>query len=398
MHYSQPFNSSQMRMVNRTAILELIRLKGPIARSVISRELQLSQPTVMRIIDELVEDNLVRYTGVMEGTGGRRRELLTLQKDHHVVIGVDLGGTNMYGALANIGGDILNEVKLRSHGTTGEETFELLVNLIQQLVEAPLNRGQRLDGIAIGTPGITRNREGIVEWAPSLNWREFPLKKRLGEIFDYPIEVDNDVNLAVLGENWFGAGQGVNNMVLIAIGTGVGAGLILDGVVYRGYSEAAGEVGFMLSELNDLNKRYDYFGALESIISGTGITERAKKCLCRVGSDEMIDNLKAEDVFRAARKGESWSVEVLSETIDYMSIAIANISTLLNPELIVLGGGVSESADLLIPSILQKIEGRIPKTPRIEASQLGRRAAVMGGIAIIVYLTNNYHYLRNFSA
>jgi glucokinase-like ROK family protein len=390
-------NSTQIRLVNRSAILELIRQKGPIARSVIGRQLGLSLPTVMRIIDELVKDDLVLPTGEMEGSGGRKRELLTLQQDKHVVIGVDLGGTKMYGAMANIGGEILREVNINGHGTSGEESFEMLVSMIQQLLEAPLNKGQVVNGIAIGAPGVTRSREGVVEWAPSLNWRDFPLKKRLGERFHYPIAVDNDVNLAVLGESWFGAGQGASNMVLIAIGTGVGSGIIIDGAVYRGYSEAAGEVGYMLPDCNSLNKRYEYFGALESIISGTGITQRARKYLQGKWTDEQLETLTAEDVFDAARRGEKWAKRVVADTVNYLSVAIANICTLLDPELVILGGGVSKSADLLIPPILQNIEGVIPKLPRIEPSKLGYQATVMGAIAITVYLTNNYYLLRNLS-
>jgi len=387
-------NAKQMKQVNQSAILELIRQSSPIARSEISRLSKLSMPTVIRIVDELIEDGLVRSTGETAGISGRPRELLEYNKNGSSVIGIDLGGTKLYGALANIGGEILGEIHKKQHASTGEESYTLVEEMIQSLIQVADEKEQKMLGIAIGAPGVTHVKKGIVEWAPSLNWRDFPLKQRLTDRFHLPIVVDNDVNLAVLGEQWFGVGRGVNNLLLLAIGTGMGAGLVIDGVIYRGHNEASGEVGYLLPEVGALDKRYDHFGAMENIVSGTGVVERAKRLLRGIKTNVELDALTASDVFDAARNGETWAVQIVDETVEYLTMTIANISTLFDPELVVISGGVSNSNDLLLPHIHELLDGVIQHIPRLEVSTLGARATVMGAISLILHLTKDYYVVR----
>src|SRR5262249_46389492 len=159
-------------------------------------------------------------------------------------IGIDLGGTKMFGAIAALGGNILDEVEFSRHGTSGEASFLRLAELIEILMASPHLEGHKIRGIGVGAAGVTLHREGLVTWEPSLNWRDFPLRQKLTEKFNMPVIVDNDVNLAALGELWFGAGQNVQNMIMIANGTGIGSGIIIDGALYRGAHEAAGEIGY----------------------------------------------------------------------------------------------------------------------------------------------------------
>lgn len=383
-----------MRHVNRSAVLELIRQQSPISRSEISNLLEISLPTTMRIVDELILDNLVRPTGEMAGVTGRPRELLEFNKNGGVVIGIDLGGTKLYGALASIGGEVIGEVCKNQHFSSGNESFNLVVGMIQNLFNLATSKNLNLLGIAVGVPGVTNVAKGIVEWAPSLNWRDFPLKDRLKENFNFPVVVDNDVNLAVLGEHWFGVGKGVNNMILLSIGTGLGAGLIIDGLIYRGHNESAGEVGYFLPDTQALGKKYDKFGAMESLVSGEGITARARQLLNDNISKIQMDVINTSDVFEAARNGQSWGIKIIDETVDYLTMAIANISTLLDPELIILSGGVSKSSDLFISPILDRLQGIIQHIPRIEVSSLGSKATVMGAISLILHLIKDYHVVR----
>jgi glucokinase len=227
-----------------------------------------------------------------------------------------------------------------------------------------------------------------------LHWRDFPLKQSLEENFNLPTFVDNDVNLAVLGEHWFGCGRDTQNMMLISIGTGVGSGLIIDGALYRGHSKASGEIGYIVPDIRALGKSYEGFGALESIVSGTGIRDRAAERQKGLGRTPAAS---AEDVFDAARAGEAWAQGIIEETIDYLALGIANVNTLLDLELIVLSGGVARQSDLLTKGIHDRINGVIPRTPRIEVSQLGRRATVMGAIVLVVHATDNYYVVRTLS-
>lgn len=382
-----------MRMINRSAILEYIRLNSPTSRTAIAQQLNLSMPTVMRIINDLFEENLLLESGTSTEGMGRNRSLISYNKDSYTVLGIDLGGTKLYGAISNIGGQIIHSTSIDHHNTTEEESLDLVIEMVSELLtHAP--QGQPVRGIAVGAPGVTDNRAGTIEWAPSLNWRDFPLKQRLEDHFGLPVCVDNDVNLAVLGEHWFGTGQNVNNMALISIGTGVGAALIINGALYRGFTKASGEVGYLVPSISDLGKSYPGFGALEQVISGTAIGERATKQ--KPGHPRDVP-IKSEDVFIAARAGEPWAKEIIDETVDYLALAIANINALLDLELIVLSGGVARQSDMLIEGVLERIEGVIPRIPRIEESVLGRNATALGAIVMVVHATDNYFVVRQLS-
>lgn len=389
--------ATDMRGINRSAILEIIRRESPISRTLIAKRLDASLPTVMRIVEELIDEGFVRLQGSTEWSGGRRRSLLEFNAEGHVVVGIDLGGTKMFGAIADLGGNIIDEVDVGPHGTSGEESYDRLVELIETLLASPKLQERRIRGIGVGAPGVTRHKEGIVTSAPSLNWEDYPLKAKLVKRFNLPITVDNDVNLAALGERWFGAGQNTQNMIVIAIGTGIGAGIIIDGALYRGSHEASGEIGHIVPGREFLGKRYEGFGALESLASGTGIAERARQTLKSQRDPAALENLIAEDVFDAARQGQVWARAVIDEAVDYLAVAIASISVSFDPELIVLGGGVTRSADLLVEPILRRLAGTIPTLPQLVVSTLGRRAAAMGAITNVLHNTTDFYLVRKLS-
>jgi glucokinase len=397
MTYPLTITASAMRDINRSAILEIIRRESPISRTAIGERLNVSLPTVMRIVDELIEEGFIRLQGTTEWSGGRRRPLIEFNSDGGVVLGVDMGGTKMYGALSDLGGNILDEVNIGHHGTSGEESFNYLTKLIDELLASPRVDRKRVRGIGVGAPGVTLHEQGIVTWAYTLHWDNFPLKARLAERYDLPIIVDNDVNLAALGELWFGAGQNIQDMILIAVGTGIGAGVIIDGALYRGSNEASGEIGNMIPGREFLGKNYKDFGALESVASGTGIAARARELLKSHRIQAELLSLTAEDVFEAARKGESWAWKVINETVDYLSIAIANLVSAFDPEVVVLGGGVSRSADMLITPILDRIKVAIPNPPKLVVSNLGLRATVMGAITNVLHNTSNFYVVHKLS-
>lgn len=387
-------SASLMRKLNRSAILDLVREHSPIARSEISRLLNISMPTVMRIIDGLLDEDLVRYSGNNEASGGRPRSLLEFNCQGYAVIGVDLGGTKMYGTVADLSGKILNEIYLPSKQGDSDENLKRVCDLIERLIEQPLPQGQQVRGIGVGAPGVTLFEEGIVTWAPSLGWRNLPLKKILNERFGLLTLVDNDVNLAALGEYGFGSAKGASSLVCIAVGTGIGSGIVIDRKIFRGFHQSAGEIGYLPPGISYLGKRYNHYGALEGIASGTGIEARARKVFEQKQPPD-DNHLSAEKVFEAARQGEVWAQKLVAETIDYLSLAIAAMTAVLDPEVIVLGGGVARSADILIQPIIKNIEGVVPFMPRIVQSTLSERAAVLGAIMLVLDATTEYIALKN---
>jgi predicted NBD/HSP70 family sugar kinase len=383
--------ATEMRGINRSAILEIIRRESPIARTTIARQLDISLPTVMRIVDKLMEEGFVRPQGQTEWSGGRRRPLLEFNSHGNVVLGVDMGGSKLYGALSEISGRIIAEAEVDRKGAAGEECYRLLTKLIDDLLDCPELRGRRVRGIGVGAPGITHHSEGIVKWAYALNWKDFPLKARLNKRYKLPITVDNDVNLAALGELWFGAGQDSQNMVLITIGAGIGAGIIIDGTLYRGSREASGEIGHMIPGREFLGKTYVDFGVLESVASATGMVKKIPK------SAGAADSPSTEAIFEAARQGQAWARVILEEVVDYLAIAIGNLSVILDPELIVLGGALTPYAADLTDSISKRMQGTIPSLPRVQASNLGLQATVMGAIVTVLHNTSNFYVVHKLS-
>jgi glucokinase len=397
MVYPLTIAGSAMRDINRSAILEIIRRQGPIARTTIAQRLDVSLPTVMRLVDELIADGFVRLQGGTEWSGGRRRPLLEFNADGHIVLGIDMGGTDFYGALSNLGGTILDELTLGPHRRDGEQNFKTLTDLIDLLLASPRLNGSKVRGIGVGAPGVTLHHEGIVQWAYSLHWQNFPLKARLSERYQLPITVDNDVNLAALGELWFGAGQNCQNMILITIGTGIGAGIIIDGALYRGSHEASGEIGNMLLGRDCLNRDYLDFGALESIASGTGIVARARQTLKDRRSTDDLETITAEEILTAARQGKKWATNLIDPMVDHLAVCIANLMVAFDPELIVLGGGLSPSLEPLIAPILARLQNTIPVPPRLVVSNLGLKACVMGAITNVLHTTSNFYVVHKLS-
>jgi len=388
-----------MKRLNRSAILDLLRERGPLPRVKLTEILHLSPATVTRIVNELIEENLVLETGTSESIGGRRPTLLEFNYKANAIIGIDMGGTHILGALADLGGNILQRASLPSiSGENQKDGLEQLIKVIEELLGNSCLKDQKLRGIGIGAPSITLHREGIVVWAASLGWKDLPLKKILQDRFHVPIFIENDVNLAALGESWYGTGKGVHNLVCISIGTGIGAGIIIGGKLYRGHSEAAGEIGYLVPDSSYLGRRYEYFGCIETLAAGPGIVRRALAAMERDRSTVLWElaggdpkRLTAEIVFEAARRGDHLAQEVVDETVDHISLIVTSVAAILNPELIILGGGIARSADLLIEPIRQRVEGVVPVMPTIKASELGENAAVMGAIAMVLHSTSDIY-------
>jgi predicted NBD/HSP70 family sugar kinase len=389
-----------MRQVNMSAVLEIMRKHSPISRTEIAEQLNVSLPTVMRIIDTLIEEDLVRPAGGVRTSGGRPRTLLELNVSAHAIIGVDLRGSHMYGALVNIGGQVIDELYMDRAGATGEAAFEKLCMLIDHLRQSAHLGETSIRGIGVGAPGVTLHREGIITWAPGLEWWDYPLRDKLLGRFNLPVIVDNDVNLATLGEHWFGVARNSRNMVLIALGMGVGAGIIIDGVLYRGHHETSGEVGYLPPDRSFLGRRYEGFGPLESRASSSAIVERARRMLADRLSPQELEAMSFDYVLSAYAQGLDWAQLVVEEAADYLALALAAVGALLDPEVIVLGGDISESggrANLFIEQIQQRITGVIPSVPRIVASDLGARATVLGTITSSLHQILDYYVVRRIS-
>lgn len=377
-------NAALLRRLNRSSVLDILRQESPISPTEISNRLNLSLPTVMRILEELAHQGIVVRLEEQQYSGGRPRSLVSFNGTAHAVLGLDLGGTKMYGTVADLCGTIQAEVYRPSVPANPQENLNLTIEMIEELLQVPRGEGQQVLGIGVGAPGVTLFEEGTVTWAPSLGWRDLPLREILASRFGLAVVVENDVNLAALGEYGFGVARGASSLVCLAVGTGIGSGIVLERKIYRGFHQSAGEVGYLLPSKEALGKRHEHFGALESLASGTGVVQRATELIRSRNLPVDMNSLTAEKVFDWARNGEEWAQAIVDETVDYLALIIAAISVVLDPEVIVLGGGVSRSADILVEPILNRLQGCLPAPVRLVVSNLGYRAAVMGAIMLVL--------------
>lgn len=388
MNHLQPRGDVRLiKAINEGAVLKLVRDYGPLSRSEIARASGLTAPTVSSMLDSLIAQGVIHTVGLGRSGGGRKPLLYKFNPDAAMVIGIDVGGTKMAGGLTNLAGQFLAQ-KTITRETGHEDPYQRLVWLIRHLLEQ-VPEGASLRGIGLGVPGVTSLRQGVVNLAPGLGWSDFPLGQKLEQEFGLPVFLDNDVNAILLGERWFGAAREVRDAVCMAVGTGVGAAILLDGQIYRGAHEAAGEVGYMTTDRQAMRRppaTRSTWGFLEEQAAGPGIGRRGSLALGRT--------VTAPEVMRLAAAGDSAARQVVADTAEHLGIAIANMVCLLNPELVILTGGVMRSADQLLGPIQAVVQHLVPFDVRIVTSQLQEGAGMLGGVALVLEAARRSIYVE----
>lgn len=322
----------------------------------------------------------------------------TSGSDSSLIVGVDLGGTNtVVGAMTSDG---KHQYGMRSFLTRADLGADAVVARITENVEDAIRvtleqTGRaRADfaGVGIGSPGPLNRESGIVIFTPNLGWRDFPLRDRIQEAVQLPATLDNDANCATLGEWWLGAARGARNVVGFTLGTGIGGGLILNGRLYHGASDMAGELGHTTIDTNGRRCGCGNYGCLEAYASGPAIAERARESLAGGEASMMpsmvegdLSRLTAALVYAAAAKGDELAVEVVRDTARFLGTGIANLLNIFNPEVVVLAGGVALAGEALFEPLRAEVRRRAFKPAvdvcRIVPGQLDGTAGVVGAVA-----------------
>ncbi len=314
------------------------------------------------------------------------------------IVGIDLGGTNI--AAGAMPTDGTREIAMRMVATRSQEGAEAVVDRIAALVEDVIAQtsaetgAQRSDflGVGIGSPGPLDRARGVVIVTPNLGWRDFPLRDEVSKRVNLPATLDNDANCATLGEWWCGAAKGGRNVVGLTIGTGIGGGLILDGKLYHGASDAAGEIGHTTIDSTGRRCKCGNYGCLEAYASGTAIAVRAREVL--EGDEESmmlamvegdLSRLTAQTVFEASKKGDAVALEVVRDTAHFLGVGISNLINIFNPDTFVIAGGVTQAGDLLFDPLRAEVRRRAFKSAvdacRIVPGALPLSAGVVGAVA-----------------
>ncbi len=383
-----PSRPSQLRQTNARGLLQLLQEHNPCSKADLVRYSGLSAPTVSSGIAHLEELGLVEQMGDGESSGGRPPGLLRFNVRHGYVAAADIGGTRVRMLLADLGGNVITQssVLLGERQKTPEGVCRLIVEGLKTACRQSGTPLRKVLHLTAGAPGITNVDTGVVLSAPNLDeWNDVPLRSLLERGTGIPCQVDNDTNLAAVGEYWRGAARGVSDFIFIALGTGVGAGIFVNGRLHRGAQWSAGEIGYMgVSGKKRAPMKVRELGQLEQAIGGAGIEEEWRRVLARTGSRGKLaelKGLKVSQIFDLAAEGDRVAGEVVRYTSGILADAIADISLLLNPEVVVLGGGVGSHPELCRATerLVQRHEFA---QPVLRSSSLGTQAQLHGAVSV----------------
>ena len=324
---------------------------------------------------------------------------MTSPERQQYIIGVDLGGTNIVvGAMTMDGSQHLSMRSIPTQSSLGDEgVANRIVTLVEQVIldtikETGIARSDFI-GVGVGAPGPLDRERGIVLVAPNLGWLNFPLRDRVHDRLGLPTTLDNDANCATFGEWWQGAARGSRNVVGLTIGTGIGGGLILNGALYHGASDMAGEVGHTTIDLNGRHCKCGNYGCLEAYASGPAIATRAREVMVREEGESVIpsmvngrfEDITAQIVYDAAKAGDAVASEIVRDTARYLGAGIANLLNIFNPDTVVIAGGVTAAGDTLFVPLRAEVRRRAFSTAvraaKIVPGTLPGTAGVVGAVA-----------------
>ena len=305
------------------------------------------------------------------------------------VVGVDLGGTKIYTALVDLEGNIVKEKTVETLAHEGEQAVkERIIDTINYVIDG--TDKNLIKSIGIGSPGPLDVKNGVILESANLPFKNFEIVKSIKETYDLPTYLDNDANVATLGEFMFGAGKGTENMIFITASTGIGGGAVLNGKLFRGATGNALEVGHMTVSTEGPRCGCGNVGCAEALGSGTAIGKRAKEAVLSNVKTSLknYDNVTSKEVFKEAANGDRVAKKILNTSLTYLGIAVANTITNLDPEEVVVGGGVVNGGDIVIDTIKNVVEERcmaaFVENCTIEKAVLGGKAGVLGAAALAI--------------
>lgn len=368
----QPWNRQRLRSNNEWLLLERLRTTGPASRAQLARDSGLSKPTVSAALASLEQAGLAREAGLLAPERGRVAVLYEPDPTAGHVLGVDIGRGWLRVAVADLAGEITARQDVPNRGRTADAVADAVIAAARAAIdEAGLTPDQVVHA-AIGTPGVWDEQQQRVRYATNLpGWGRRGLFDRIRAGLDTAISVHNDANLAALGEYARGSGVGSRVFVYLLIGTGLGMGVVSGGKLRQGAHGAAGEIGFLpLPGLAPGGAR----GTIESVASAESVVRTAQELGLKGATT-------AKQVFDAARAGDAAALAAVEQEAEQLAHAVAVVSCVLDPDLVVLGGGIGHSADLLLERVERALHALTPLRPRLAPSLLGEDAVLIGALS-----------------
>jgi predicted NBD/HSP70 family sugar kinase len=381
---------SLLRAINERTVLDLIHRQGPLSRAQVARVSGLSKPTVSLTLSGLLDARLVREVGRQRGERGPSALLYELNPAAGWVVGLDVGRRWVRAAIADIAGTIVARRDERAKVTSAKALIGQIGGIARRLAADAGVQWSQVTHAALGSPGVFDPVHGYVAMAPNLpGWGRSGIVEAVREELGTNVNFENDVNLAALAERADGLGRNVESFVFLSVGTGVGMALVIDGRLYRGAHGAAGEIAYMPLGMGDphdpANRRR---GAFEESAAAAGVVRIARAL-------GMRPPLTPERIFTAARRGHAVALRVVEAEAARLALAIATITPVIDPEMVILGGGIGRNGDLLLEPIERELKQLLPFRPKVAVSALGEDAVLRGAVTTALEVARERVFARS---
>ncbi len=377
-----PATQSTIRINNQELIIEHILENGATSRANISKELNISKPTVSSNTEKLISQNILKEIGEGKSSGGRKPTLLDINYDYKIIIAIDLNRNEPLLALSNLSGDILDQESIEVSLTDGKTVLtKKLTESINHLINVNGYDLKQLGAISIAIPGVIDESTGEVFANPQFNlWTELNLIRILKSIYGVTVIMKNDISMAALGEKHYGMGKFYDDLVYVSSGLGIGAGIIIDGKLHEGKRKAAGEVGY--SKIFGVKTNDN----LEDRITTTAIIKRVKDDLKSGIKTNILDYCEKEISIKAIntslKSGDEYICNLVVEIGTALGMIVSNIALILDLEIVILGGVLNELGDYFLKTVRDVVEKSLPFDTIVRKSELGKIAGVYGLLVI----------------
>jgi glucokinase-like ROK family protein len=386
----QKATNQQTRLINEQLVLRTIYDRNPISRADVARATGLTRTTVSDVVEQLLGAGLAEEIGLGRSTGGKAPILLRVPDEARHLVGIEVGDTQLTGAIVNLRGEVLRRVEVPLDGRDGEMALARLDGLIDELVrptDAPVL------GIGIGTPGLIDTTSGTVRWAVNLDWRDLPLGARLRERWNLPVHVANDSHAAALGEYTFGGHAPRESMVVVKVGRGIGAGIVIDGQLYAGEGSGAGEIGHSAIADNYRPCRCGSVGCLETLSSTRAVVQRARELAPHAPDSALNSSARSEpidfdELVRAFADGDDLAREVLMDSARHLGRSIGGLIGTLSIRHVVLVGEMTRFGEPWLTAVRREAHRSalaiLADATSIEIGRPGDDLVVLGAAALLM--------------
>lgn len=384
-------DKSIVNMANKVSVLRILWENEMAFRAEIARMTGLSQPTVLKIVDEFIEKGLVNISGKGVSSGGKPPLMMEFKWDAYYIIGVDINEYRMEIVMMDLGFEIVDKrIQDNREVDNAESILRRLASEIASVIHEHPDKKDKILGIGVGIPGIVDARKGIVIYSSELNWKNVCVKDYLKKYFDGKITIDDSTRALALEEKIFGQGKKVKNFLCLHLGSGIGSAMVMNGQLYYGSLGSSGQLGHMAVERKGSCCSCGSFGCLELYASGKAMEKRACEIVEKHLESQITDLVYGEIervdlniIFEAAMGGDHLALEILEDAADYLAMAVAGVINLMDPELIICEGKISRDSPIFMKMFKRALRHRRMK-------YIGR--------AVDVVTTDTKNYMGSFGS